>query len=162
METSLTVDAVRGLATAVHRVDNLAAPISSGSFLTAGMVIAPCSMNTLAGLAQGLSHNLILRAADVTLKERRPLIVLARETPLSKIHLRNMLALADAGATIMPPAPAFYTQPQTVDELIEDTVGRALDQLGIRVPGARRWREHDADVSDPTPSVIETPGQVYI
>lgn len=120
-------------------VVNFAAPIASGSAQTAGMVVAPCSMGTVAAIAHGLSSNLIHRAADVTLKERRRLIVVPRETPLHAGHLQNLLALANLGATIIPAMPAFYHKPSTVDELIDTVVARVLDQMGVPHPMIRRW-----------------------
>lgn len=115
----------------LYAEDAFTAPIASGSFRTRGMVIVPCTMGTLAAVANGLANNLIHRAADVCLKERRPLIVVPRETPLNAIHLKNMLALTEAGAVVLPPAPGFYHQPRTVDDLVDFVVGRILDHLGI-------------------------------
>ncbi len=119
--------------------DDLSAPFSSGSFQHDGMVIVPCSMNTLAAVASGLTGNLMQRAADVSLKEKRPLILVPRETPLNRIHLFNMGRAADAGATIMPAAPSFYSRPQTVDEVVDTVVSRILDHLGITDNGFPRW-----------------------
>lgn len=141
VETTRSPREVRSLARWSHDVGNLAAPISSGSYLTTGMVIAPCSMNTLSGLAHGRSDNLVLRAADVTLKERRPLVAVVRETPLSRTHLRNMLMCVEAGVTIMPPMPAFYSHPDTIDDHVEHFAGRVLDQLGIAHDIGGRWRQ---------------------
>jgi 4-hydroxy-3-polyprenylbenzoate decarboxylase len=115
------------------------APIASGSFQHHGMVIAPCSMNTLAAISSGITDNLIHRAADVCLKEKRPLILLARETPLSLIHLKNMTRAAEAGATIMPPSPGFYTQPATINDLVDSIVARVLDHLGLNHTVSARW-----------------------
>ncbi len=119
--------------------DNLFAPPASGSFRHSGMVIAPCSMKTLAALAAGLADNLIVRSADVCLKEKRPLILLPRETPLSTIHLENMLKVARAGALLHPPVPAFYHRPETVRDIVNATVGRVLDHLGISHHLAAEW-----------------------
>ena len=130
---------MKELADASHGESDQAAPISSGSFLTHGMVIAPCSVKTLAAIANGYAHNLVCRAADVTLKERRPLVLAVRETPLSSIHLRNMLTLSDAGATIMPPVPGFYSGPVEIDELVDHTVVRMLDQLRLELDADSRW-----------------------
>ncbi|GLH99963.1 UbiX family flavin prenyltransferase [Phytohabitans aurantiacus] len=137
-ETDLSAAAVAKLADVVHKPDDLAAPIASGSFRTAGMVVVPCSMKTLAGIRTGYSSGLIGRAADVVLKERRRLVLVARETPLSEVHLSNMLALRRMGADIVPPMPAFYNRPRTVDDLVDHLVARVLDQFGLDVP-ARRW-----------------------
>jgi flavin prenyltransferase len=138
-ETCQPVAAVEALASQTYRFRDQAAKIASGSFVSDGMVIAPCSMRTLAAIAHGLADNLIVRAADVTLKERRPLVLLARETPLSEIHLVNMLTLARMGAAIVPPVPAFYNHPQTIDDLVVHTVGRTLDLLGRNSDAVRRW-----------------------
>jgi 4-hydroxy-3-polyprenylbenzoate decarboxylase len=116
------------------------APIASGSFESAGMIIAPCSMSTLGAIASGHGTNLIHRAADVTLKERRPLVLVARETPLSAIHLENMLRLSRAGATILPACPAFYHAPRSVGDLVDFVVSRALDAVGVRNSLVRRWK----------------------
>lgn len=124
-----------------YREDDLAAPPASGSFLHQGMVIAPCSMKTLAAIAGGYAGNLITRAADVTIKEKRRLILLPRETPLSPIHLENMLKLARLGVIIMPPVPAFYHRPRTIEELVDQFAGRVLDLLGVENSLVRRWPE---------------------
>lgn len=131
--------AVEALADVVYDPANLGAAISSGSFRTMGMVVIPCSMGTLGGIAAGTSTDLLRRAADVTLKERRPLILVARETPLSLIHLRNMETVTLAGATVLPPVPAFYHKPKTITDLLLHTCGRVLDQLGIEHELYRRW-----------------------
>lgn len=141
IETDYRPADVLELGDRVYRADNLAAAISSGSFLTRGMVIAPCSMKTLAALASGYADNLVARAADVTLKERRKLVLLVRESPLSAIHLENMLTLTRAGAVIAPPMPAFYTHLSTIAEMVDETVGRLLDQFGIEHDLVRRWPE---------------------
>ena len=117
----------------------MGASVSSGSFVTEGMVIAPCSMRSLAAIAHGNGDHLVHRAADVILKERRRLVLLAREMPLSDIHLENMLKLSRMGVTIMPPMPAFYNHPESVDDLVDHIVARVLDQFGISVDFARRW-----------------------
>lgn len=124
-----------------HSVRNLAAPIASGSFLTGGMVIAPCSMNTLAAIAYCQTSNLLTRAADVCLKERRPLILAPRETPLHLGHLRAMVAAAEMGAVILPPVPAFYFGPRTIEDLVDHTVGKIFDQLGWGHSLFQRWGE---------------------
>jgi len=135
-ETSLSVDAVKKLADVFH---NLGATISSGSFKTEGMVIAPCSTKTLGAIANGYSDTLVARAAEVVLKERRKLILLVRETPLTAIHLENMLRLAQAGAIVAPPVPAFYNQPETLDDIVDHIVARVMDHFGLDFPRARRW-----------------------
>lgn len=138
-ETGLSLAQLRELASVVHPIGNMAATVSSGSFRTDGMTIAPCSMRTLAAIASGNGENLVHRAADVVLKERRRLVLVVRETPLSEIHLENMLKLARIGATILPPVPAFYNRPQTIDELVDHIVARVLDQFGISADFAKRW-----------------------
>ncbi len=139
LETPHSVREVTALADVVHSANDQAASISSGSFHTDGMVIIPCSMRTLAAVRSGYSDGLIARAADVTLKERRRLVLVPREAPLSEIHLDNMLVLARMGAVIMPPMPAFYNRPQTVDDIIKHISDRVLDQLNIPAPDATRW-----------------------
>ncbi len=138
-ETGLDVDAVRALADVTHRVGDLGASIASGSFVTRGMIVAPCSMKTLAAIATGLCGDLVARAADVTLKERRRLVLMVRETPLSEIHLENMLRLARMGAAIVPPMLGFYMRPTSVDEMVDHVVTRALDQLGLHSTATPRW-----------------------
>src|SRR5215510_1674240 len=130
-ETDLKPDQVRALADVVHGFADVGAPIASGSFRAIGMVVAPCSVHSMAEIATGVTSNLLTRAADVTLKERRRLVLMLRETPLHTGHLRNMTALSEMGAIIAPPLPAFYTRPQTVEEIVDHSVGRALDLLGI-------------------------------
>ena len=138
-ETRLKVAAVRELADVAHDVDDLAASISSGSFRTVGMIVAPCSMRSLGEIAHGISSNLLTRAADVVLKERRKLVLLVRETPLHAIHLRNMATLAEIGAIIAPPVPAFYNRPETLDDVIDHTVGRVLDLFDLDTGRVKRW-----------------------
>lgn len=139
-ETQYKTEQVEGLASVVYREDNQGAAISSGSFKTDGMLIAPCSMKTLAGIRSGYGEGLVCRAADVVLKERRKLVLVGRESPLSEIHLDNMLALSRMGAVILPPVPAFYNRPANVDDIVNHIVGRALDQFGLETPGVRRWQ----------------------
>jgi flavin prenyltransferase len=139
LETELSAGDVASLADVVYSWDDQAAAISSGSFQAEGMVIVPCSMKTLAGIRTGYADGLIGRAADVTLKERRRLVLVPRETPLSEIHLDNMLALARMGASIVPPMPAFYNHPASIDDIVEHIVTRILDQFDIESPSARRW-----------------------
>jgi len=138
-ETSWSRERVEALASAVYAPADMGAAISSGSFRTDGMVIAPCSAKTLAAIAHGFGENLIHRAADVVLKERRRLVLAIREAPLSDIHLENMLKLSRMGAVILPPMPAFYNNPRTIDDVIDYTVARILDQFGIQVESAMRW-----------------------
>jgi 4-hydroxy-3-polyprenylbenzoate decarboxylase len=148
LETGRSVREVGALADVVYGPDDQAAAISSGSFRVDGMVIVPCSMKTLAGVRAGYAHTLVSRAADVVLKERRPLVLVPRETPLSEIHLENMLALARMSVRIVPPMPAFYHHPSTVDEIVDRIVTRVLDQFDLPVPEARRWQGmHAARVS---------------
>ena len=138
-ETGRTWADVRALADVVHAEGDQAATVSSGSFRTDGMVIAPCSVKTLGAIANGFAYNLVCRAADVVLKERRRLVVAVRETPLHAVHLRNMLTLSELGAIIFPPTPAFYNLPATVDDIVDQTVLRILDQFDIELPSATRW-----------------------
>ena len=140
-ETDLKVRQVRALADRAHDAADLAAPPSSGSFRTIGMVIAPCSMRSLGELASGVTSSLLTRAADVVLKERRRLVLLTRETPLHSVHLRNMLTLSDMGAIIAPAMPAFYSRPQTLDDVIDHTVARVLDLFGLDGGRLKRWGE---------------------
>jgi 4-hydroxy-3-polyprenylbenzoate decarboxylase len=139
IETDKTIEYVRSLATALYGNDSLAAPISSGSFLHGGMIIVPCSMKTLASIANGYDETLISRAAGVTLKESRLLVVVPRETPLSRIHLQNMLKLAEAGAVILPAMPGFYHKPTSLQDMIDHLVGKIIDQFDIRNNLSRRW-----------------------
>lgn len=147
-ETDFTVAAVRALASEVHAEHDLGAPISSGSFQTTGMLVAPCSVKTLSGIANSYDENLLVRAADVTLKERRPLVLMLRETPLHAGHIRLMAQATEAGAIIAPPVPAFYPRPTTLDEVITQTVGRALDPLKLDHPATPRWGQNTGRVSD--------------
>lgn len=127
------------LADVVHSIDHIGASIASGSFRASGMVVAPCSMRTLAAIAHGLADNLLTRAADVILKERRRLILLARETPLHLVHLRNMTTVTEMGAIVCPPVPAFYQKPQTVDDIVQHSIARVLDLLGLEQTLAAPW-----------------------
>ena len=136
-ETSYTPEQVNALAAVVHPLTDQGASLSSGSFVTMGMVIAPCSVRTLAAIAHGLGDNLIHRAADVVLKERRKLVLAVREAPLSEIHLENMLKLSRMGVVISPPVPAFYSRPATIDDMVNYTCVRLLDQLGLHIDTAR-------------------------
>ncbi|KAH8646117.1 flavoprotein [Xylariales sp. PMI_506] len=138
-ETDYTPKTVRALADYTHNSHDLAAPVSSGSFRTDGMVVVPCSMKTLAAVSAGYGEDLIARTADVMLKERRRLVLVARETPLSSIHLRNMLAVTEAGAIVFPPVPAYYINASSVDELADQTVGRILDLFDLDTADFERW-----------------------
>jgi 4-hydroxy-3-polyprenylbenzoate decarboxylase len=138
-ETSYTLDQVHKLATRCYSVNDQGAALSSGSFLTNGMVVAPCSMRTLGAIAQGQGDHLVHRAADVILKERRKLVLLVREAPLNEIHLENMLKLSRMGVVIFPPVPAFYSHPQSIDEMVDHIVMRVLDQFDIHVDLTQRW-----------------------
>ncbi|MGN6389772.1 MAG: UbiX family flavin prenyltransferase [Burkholderiaceae bacterium] len=135
------------LADAVHSVRDVGASVASGSFATEGMIVAPCSMKTLAAVAHGLCDNLIARAADVTLKERRRLVLMVRETPFNLAHLRNMTAATEMGAVVYPPLPAFYHRPRTIDEMVDHTVGRVLAMFGIARPDAPEWGGLGGDAS---------------
>lgn len=138
-ETRYSREDVEAMATIAYKPDDLGAAISSGSFQTDGMIIAPCSAKSLAAIAHGYGNNLIHRAADVVLKERRRLLLAVREAPLNDIHLENMLRLSRMGVVIFPPLPAFYNHPATLDEMVDHTVARMLDQFGIAVSGVPRW-----------------------
>ncbi|MEC5160698.1 MULTISPECIES: UbiX family flavin prenyltransferase [unclassified Janthinobacterium] len=140
-ELGMRKSQIEALADVVYNVRDIGASVASGSFRCDGMVIAPCSMRTLAAVAHGLADNLVTRAADVMLKERRRLVLLARETPLNLAHLRNMTAVTELGAIVCPPVPAFYTRPQSIDEIVDHTVGRALDLFDVAHAGlVRRWQ----------------------
>jgi len=140
IETDLSLDEVRALATQSHNNKDLAASVASGSFITSGMIVAPCSIKTLSGVANSFSMNLLVRAADVMLKQARPLVLMVRETPLHKGHLRLMVEAADSGAHIMPPVPAFYNRPAEISDLVRHTAGRALDLIGIDYNLCDRWQ----------------------
>ncbi|MDM5196706.1 non-oxidative hydroxyarylic acid decarboxylases subunit B [Fictibacillus enclensis] len=146
LETDYTLEQVHKLASITHHPTNQAASISSGSFRVDGMVIAPCSMKTLASIRIGFADNLVSRAADVILKERKKLVLLTRETPLNDIHLENMLALSRMGAVILPPVPGFYNHPKTIDDIVDHIVARTLDQFGIDNKLTRRWQEQKVNL----------------
>lgn len=139
METDYSIGTVEKLATHLYPVRDLAAAISSGSFVTDGMIVAPCSVRTLSAVANSANDNLLTRAADVTLKERRKLVLLFRETPLHAGHCQLMLDASRIGAILMPPLPAFYTRPKTIADIVDHTVARVLDFWGIKMPGMKRW-----------------------
>jgi len=138
-ETDLTADDLNRRAEVVHKLADVGASIASGSFRTLGMVVAPCSIRTMSEIATGVTSTLLTRAADVTLKERRPLVLMVRETPFHLGHLRTMTALAEMGATIAPPLPAFYARPKSIDDLVDQSVGRVLDIFGLDWSATRRW-----------------------
>ncbi len=140
IETPYSVQQVSAMADVTYKLGEQGAAISSGSFQTAGMIVVPCSMRTLAAIRYGLADNLVCRAADVVLKEGRRLVLVPRETPLNTIHLENMLALSQMGARIVPPMPAFYNRPESVDDIVDHVVVRVLDQFGIDAPQAKRWQ----------------------
>jgi len=145
LETGNTVTEVEALADYVHPQEDIGAGIASGTFKTEGMIVVPCSMKTLAGIANGFSENLMLRAADVTLKERRTLVLVPRETPLNKIHLRNMQYCADAGAILLPPVVSWYNGSKTIQDLTRHLVGKMLAFFDIDLPGYRRWGENSEE-----------------
>jgi len=140
-ETPLKPKAVAAMADYCYDVDDIAAPIASGGFRTLGMIVAPCSVKAMSEIASGVTTTLLSRAADVCLKEKRRLVLMVRETPLHLGHLRNLAALAEMGAVILPPVPAFYAAPRTLEDLVDQTVGRALDFFGKDWPGVKRWGE---------------------
>ena len=140
-ETDHKIRDIKDLADVYYDIDDMAAAISSGSFLTLGMIVAPCSVKTLAEIATGVTTTLISRAADVVLKERRRLVLMVRETPLHAGHLKNMLAVTEMGGIIAPPVPALYAKPQTLDDMIDHNLGRALDLFGIASDHVHRWGE---------------------
>jgi flavin prenyltransferase len=140
-ELEMSLSEVMALADVVYKAGDIAAAISSGSFRTMGMLVAPCSIRTLSEIASGVTSSLLTRAADVVLKERRKLVLMVRETPFHLGHLRSMVQVTEMGAIVMPPVPAFYTRPATVDEIVRHSVGRALDLLGVENDMAGRWGE---------------------
>ncbi|SMF32329.1 4-hydroxy-3-polyprenylbenzoate decarboxylase [Tistlia consotensis] len=144
-ETDMKLAEVQALADVVHPVEDIGAPIASGSFRTLGMVIAPCSVRSLSEIACGVTASLLTRAADVVLKERRRLVLMVRETPLHSGHLRSLLALSEMGAVIAPPVPAFYANPGSIEELVDQSVGRVLDLFELDSPLVRRWGEPGPD-----------------
>jgi flavin prenyltransferase len=146
-ETGLELGAISAKADVCHRVGDLGASIASGSFPALGMVIAPCSIRTMSEIATGVTSSLLTRAADVTLKERRRLVLMVRETPLHLGHLRTMVQLAEMGAVIAPPMPAFYARLETVGDMIDQSVGRALDLFGLSWPTVRRWGQDVGPIS---------------
>ena len=146
-ETGFSVAQVNGMADIVHRVGDVGAAIASGSYRTLGMIVAPCSVRTMSEIATGVTASLLTRAADVTLKERRPLVLMVRETPLHLGHLRTMTKLAEMGAVIAPPLPAFYAKPRSIAEMVDQSVGRALDLFGLSWRPVKRWGEDLATIT---------------
>ena len=151
-ETELTVADVQARADVAHKVGDVGASIASGSFHTLGMIVAPCSVRTMSEIATGVTASLLTRAADVTLKERRPLVLMVRETPLHLGHLRTMVKLTEMGAVIAPPLPAFYAKPQSLGEMVDQSVGRALDLFGLAWKPVKRWGEDVGPVGGPAKS----------
>ena len=147
-ETDLTPDDLMSRASVVHRLNDVGATIASGSFRTLGMIVAPCSVRTMSEIATGVTSTLLTRAADVVLKERRPLVLMVRETPLHLGHLRTMTALAEMGAIIAPPLPAFYARPASIADMVDQSVGRALDLFGLDWSAVRRWEGLKAVASE--------------
>jgi len=158
METGYSVRDVRALADHVYGARDQAVAISSGSFRTAGMVVIPCSMKTLAAIRTGYGEGLLPRAADVTIKEHKPLVLVPREMPLSVIHLENMLALARMGVVIAPPVPAFYQRPASLEDVIDHIVARVLDQFGLELPSVSRWPEPSGREKSTAPRRHDTEG----
>ena len=145
VETDYQVESVQRLASFNHDIDNLGASVASGSFMTDGMVIAPCTVKTLSGIAHSYGENLMIRAADVSLKERRRLVLVVRETPLHKGHLKLMMEAADHGAIILPPVPAFYPHPKTIDDIVDHTVGKILDLFDVPHSLFKRWEGTESE-----------------
>ncbi len=145
IETEYTLDEVKAMASAVYDNRDIGAAVASGSFRTRGMIVAPCTVKTLSAIANSFTYNLIVRAADVCLKERRTLVLMVRETPLHKGHLDLMSRAADYGAVILPPMPAFYHRPETLMDVIHQSIGKALDQVGIEHNLFKRWSGHNSD-----------------
>jgi len=143
IETEYSLDDVKALATVVYNNQNIGAAVASGSFRTCGMIVAPCTVKTLSAIANSFTYNLVVRAADVTLKEQRKLVLMVRETPLHKGHLDLMARAADCGALLLPPMPAFYHQPQSIMDIIHQSIGKALDQVGIEHQLFKRWDGQD-------------------
>ena len=150
-ETDFTLADVNAKASQVHKIGDVGASIASGSFQTLGMVVAPCSVRTMSEIASGVTSTLLTRAADVVLKERRRLVLMVRETPFHLGHLRTMTNLTEMGAIIAPPLPAFYTRPKTLEDLIDQSVGRTLDLFGLSWAGVKRWGEDIGPITGPGP-----------
>ncbi|MDJ0946577.1 MAG: UbiX family flavin prenyltransferase [Kiloniellales bacterium] len=155
LETDVSASQLRELADYHHAIQDIAAPISSGSFRTMGMIVVPCSMRSLGEIASGATGNLLTRAADVVLKEGRKLVLVVRETPLSNIHLRNMLTVSECGGVIFPPVVSFYTKPKSIDDIINQTIARILDQFELDAPGVVRWGEDQPESATVSASANE-------
>jgi 4-hydroxy-3-polyprenylbenzoate decarboxylase len=153
-ETGLNLAQAQARADVVHKAADIGAAIASGSFPTLGMIVAPCSVRTMSEIATGVTSSLLTRAADVTLKERRPLVLMVRETPLHLGHLRTLVKLAEMGAVIAPPLPAFYARPATLEAMVDQSVGRALDLFGLAWAGVKRWGQDLGPLADPPVSEI--------
>lgn len=151
-ELGISASAVKALADVVHAPGNIGAPCASGSFQTLGMIVAPCSMRSLAEIATGVTSSLLTRSAEVVLKERRRLVLLAREAPLTNTHLKNMLAVSEMGGIVMPPVPAFYAHPKSLGEMVDHTVARALDLFGLETGNVKRWS--GLDTSRPASTIV--------
>jgi flavin prenyltransferase len=149
IETEYSLEEVKSLATTIYSNKDVGAAVASGSFRTRGMIVAPCTVKTLSAIANSFTYNLIVRAADVTLKERRPLVLMVRETPLHRGHLELMTRAADCGAIILPPMPAFYHKPASIMDLVHQSIGKALDQVGIEHQLFRRWSGHHGKDAEP-------------
>ncbi len=141
-ESQLSLDDIKNMADKYHAIEDIACHLASGSFDTIGMIIAPCSMNTLAAIAHGFGHNALTRAADVVLKERRKLVLMVRESPLNTAHLENMLKVNQMGGIIAPPVPAFYNHPETITDIVDHSVGRVLDLFDIKMDFVKRWQKN--------------------
>jgi len=157
-ETQLSLADVGARAGMVHKVSDIGASIASGSFRTLGMIVAPCSVRTMSEIATGVTSSLLTRAADVTLKERRPLVLMVRETPLHLGHLRTLVKLAEMGAVIAPPLPAFYAQPASLEAMVDQSVGRALDLFGLSWTPVKRWGQDIGPIAGP-PGGLSTPAE---
>ena len=159
-ETEMSSDELRSLADVVYSPSDIAAPISSGSFRTMGMIVAPCSVRSMSDIAHGVTSGLISRAADVCLKERRRLVLMLRETPLHAGHLKSMLAVTEMGGIIAPPVPAFYSRPQSLDDMVTHTVGRVLDLFDLDLKAFPRWGEESDEAEDEPPTPIKRPSVI--
>ena len=157
-ETSLSAAEVNAKADVVHKVSDIGAAIASGSFRTLGMIVAPCSVRTMSEIASGVTSSLLTRAADVALKERRPLVLMVRETPLHLGHLRTLVRLAEMGAVIAPPMPAFYANPTSLEEMVDQSVGRALDLFGLAWQPVKRWGEDIGPLGEPPGESLKDEG----